>query len=377
MEGPRSLKPQEFESLCDLVNAVFRANGPGRMEAQYPLLFSEDNFDGLLVMVDEGRVVSHVGTLTRDISVFGHRIRTISIGAVATLDAYRGRGLATRLMDAAVRKGRAEDSALMLISGGRGLYRRMGATRAGQYALFTAPRSLLPSGHADIAPAEEADIAGLLRLYAQEPVRYLRSASDFRINVRTGWICDRAGETLAIRKNGRLLAYVATQRPIPDAAGEADRVRLVELAGSRMAIFQAFAGLMGRYRVDKADLITPVSDREMAHILSAYGIFMKPERFPGTSLVLLPAPFLDVFADYVAAMLGPGALTWEVAADHITFTCKGRSLTVTPSTLGQLWFGTVEPDADPRLSVPEGTPLREALDAILPVQLPWYGHNFV
>ena len=98
MEEPRGLKPSEFESLCELVNTVFRSNSSDRMELQYALLFAEDNFDSLLVMVDNGRVVSHVGTLTRDISILGHRIQTISIGAVATYEAYRGRGLATALV---------------------------------------------------------------------------------------------------------------------------------------------------------------------------------------------------------------------------------------------------------------------------------------
>ena len=98
MEGPRGLEPREFKSLCTLVNTVFRGDGVGRMEEQYPLLFAPENYDHLLVMVDDGAVVSHVGALTRDISVLGCRMSTMSIGAVATYESHRGRGLATQLM---------------------------------------------------------------------------------------------------------------------------------------------------------------------------------------------------------------------------------------------------------------------------------------
>ena len=97
MEGPRGLKAHEFESLCTLINTVFRGNGVGRMEEQYPLLFATENFDQLFVMVEDGVVVSHVGALTRDISVLGCRMSTMSIGAVATYASHRGRGLATRV----------------------------------------------------------------------------------------------------------------------------------------------------------------------------------------------------------------------------------------------------------------------------------------
>ena len=106
MEGPRGLKATEFDSLCTLINTVFRGDGVGRMEAQYPLLFTPENYDELFVIVDEGVVVSHVGALTRDISVLGCRMSTMSIGAVATYESHRGRGLATQLMEAGGPEGR-------------------------------------------------------------------------------------------------------------------------------------------------------------------------------------------------------------------------------------------------------------------------------
>lgn len=376
MEGPRPLKPEEFGSLCELVNSVFRPNGAGRMETQYPLLFAPENFDHLLVMVENGRVVAHVGTLTREVSILGHRLKSISIGAVATLPTHRGGGLATQLMKVAIQKGREEGSHLMLISGGRGLYRRLGATDAGLYARFNAHRSVLPSGPVDIALATESEIPGLIRLYAHEPVRYIRSATDFHFNLHSKWNVDRGGELFTVSGKGTLLAYVATQRPNPASSREANRVYLVELAGSRMAIAQALPALIGWYGVDRVELITPVTDGDTARILSAYAVLPTLEGFPGTNLVLLPEQFLTAFAPYIEAMLGPNRLKWHVSAEEITFTCEGQSLRVTASTLGQLWFGTVEPDSDPRLSLPVG-PLREALDWILPIQLPWCGLNYV
>ncbi|MBM3263578.1 MAG: GNAT family N-acetyltransferase [candidate division Zixibacteria bacterium] len=377
MEGPRSPAPHEMDSLYDLVNTVFRSGSAGRMENQYPLLFTEENRDHLFVVTDAGRVVAHVGAFTRDISVLGCTLKTMSIGAVATLESYRGAGLATRLMETAIRTGRAEGSSLMLISGSRGLYRRLGTTRAGRYVVFTASRSVLPSGPVEIAPATETDLPALVRLYAHEPVRYIRSVTDFQGALCANWIVDRAGETLTVSGKEGLLAYVAVQTPNSASEHEANRVRIVEMAGSRVAIGQALPAIMGRYGVSTIEVIALESDRDTARFLAGYGVFPQPEGFGGTSIVLDPERFLTAFAPYVKTALGPDRLRWSVTPEEIVFSCEGQTLTVTPSTLGLLWFGVVEPDADPRLTVAAGTPLREGLDTLLPVQLPWYGHNYV
>ncbi len=376
MEGPRGLKPSEIESLCELVNTVFRSNSSERMELQYALLFAEDNFDSLLVMVDNGRVVSHVGTLTRDISILGHRIQTISIGAVATYEAYRGRGLATALMDAAIRKGKEEGSTLMLISGGRGLYRRLGATCAGQYICYSVPRDVLPGGNVHFTPAEDDDLPALVRLYAHEPSRYIRSTADFRTCVQAGWICDRGGDTMAISDNDAVLAYAGMQRTRRESPDEPNRARLTEIAGSRSAILQALPPLFDRYDVDTVEIVTTEADLEMALLLQPYLISTQPQSFMGTSLVLLPEVLLNTFEDYITDVLGKNRLSWALSAQAITCHCDGQESMITLDKLGQLFFGVVEPDVDPLSSISEG-PLREALFTIFPLQLPWYGYNFV
>lgn len=382
MEGPRGLKAQEFDSLCTLVNTVFRGDGVGRMEAQYPLLFAPENYDHLLVMVDDGVVVSHVGALTRDISVLGCRMSTMSIGAVATYASHRGRGLATQLMDAAVRKAVEQDAVLMPISGGRGLYTRLGAKRIGQYALYTVPRDTLPAGdgpamaETDIRRADPEDLHEMTRLYAKEPSRYVRSTADLRMAVYAAWICDRDGETVVIREEGRLVAYAGIQKRRPDREDEASRARLAEIAGSRSALVRALPCLYDRYGVDSIEIVTTASDFELASLLRPHGVTAAPQGFTGTVLVLQPERLLQVFEDYIAGVLGQDVLTWDATADSVVFRCGGKDHAVATNDLGALVFGVVPPDEDPIETVPPG-PFRTALESVFPLQLPWYGFNFV
>ncbi|MDE2729735.1 MAG: GNAT family N-acetyltransferase [Gemmatimonadota bacterium] len=387
MEGPRGLKATEFDSLCTLVNTVFRGDGVGRMEAQYPLLFAPENYDELFVIVDEGVVVSHVGALTRDISVLGCRMSTMSIGAVATYESHRGQGLATQLMEEAVRKAVAQDAVLMPISGGRGLYTRLGAKRIGQYALYTVPRDMLPAGddpgmgktaagETQIQRAGPEDLHEMTRLYAEEPSRYVRSTADLRMAVDAAWICDRDGETVAIREEGRLMAYAGIQKRRPDREDEARRARLAEIAGSRSALLCALPCLYDRYDVDYLEIVTTASDLELASLLRPHGVTAAPQGFTGTVLVLQPERLMQILKDYIADVLGRDVLTWDVSADSVVFRCGDKDRAVAKSDLGALVFGVVSPDEDPIETIPAGL-LRTALESVFPVQLPWYGFNFV
>ena len=382
MEGPRGLKAHEFESLCTLINTVFRGDGVGRMEVQYPLLFNTENFDQLFVMVEDGVVVSHVGALTRDLSVLGCRMSTMSIGAVATYASHRGRGLATELMEAAIQKAVEQDAVLMPISGGRGLYTRLGARRIGQYAIFSVPRDTLPAGDGaaagemDIRQAEPADLHEMTRLYAEEPSRYVRSTGDLRMAVDAAWICDRDGETVAIREGGRLAAYAGIQKRRPDREDEARRARLAEIAGSRSALVRALPRLYDRYGADYLEIVTTASDIELASLLRPHGVTAVPQGFTGTVLVLQPERLMQAFEGYIADVLGRGGLSWDVSEGSVTFRSGGQAHRFAPGDLGALVFGVVPPDRDPTETVPSG-PLRTALERVFPLQLPWYGFNFV
>lgn len=376
MEGPRGLKAQEFESLCTLVNTVFRSDGIGRMEEQYPLLFAPENYDDLFVMVDGGAVVSHVGALTRDISVLGCRMSAMSIGAVATYESHRGQGLATRLMEAAISKAVERDAVLMPISGGRGLYTRLGSKRIGQYALYTVHRDVLAAGETDIRRAESADLPEMTRLYAEEPSRYVRPAADLGTAVDAGWICDRDGETLVIREGGRVVAYAGVQKRRPDREDEANRARLAEIAGSRSALLRALPDLYDRYGVDAIEIVTGATDRELASLLRPHGVTAAPQGFTGTVLVLQPDRLLRIFDDYIGGVLGRNSLAWKVSGESVKFRCGDQEHAASTGDLGALVFGVVEPDEDPLQAIPSG-PLRTALESVFPFQLPWYGFNFV
>ena len=216
----------------------------------------------------------------------------------------------------------------------------------------------------------------MTRLYVEEPSRYVRSTADLRMAVDAAWICDRDGETVAIREEGRLVAYAAIQKRRPDREDEARRARLAEIAGSRSALVRALPCLYDRYDVDHVEIVTTASDMELASLLRPHGVTAAPQGFSGTVLVLQPERLLQVFEDYITDVLGRDVLTWDASADTVVFRCGKKDHAVATSDLGALVFGVVPPDRNPIETMPPGL-LRTALARVFPVQLPWYGFNFV
>src|SRR5436305_682298 len=128
----RACRAEELEALAALVNRVFRA-GDGDMRAHYPLLFGPENLAGLRIVPGEPGPLALVGVCVREATLLGARLRVASIGSVCTDPDHRGQGLASTLMADAARHARGMGAALLLISGGRGLYHRLGYVTVGRF----------------------------------------------------------------------------------------------------------------------------------------------------------------------------------------------------------------------------------------------------
>ena len=74
--GIRSVRRDEMGRLCQLLDNVF-FEGLADMQ---PHAFNDDNMHNLRVVVENGEVVSHIGTIRRNISIMGCTLRVASLG---------------------------------------------------------------------------------------------------------------------------------------------------------------------------------------------------------------------------------------------------------------------------------------------------------
>ena len=71
IDGPRGLMPDELDKLMeDVINIVYNP----RMRGGFPTLFCEENAENLRIIKTDGKIVSHIGVVVRDMIINGYNI---------------------------------------------------------------------------------------------------------------------------------------------------------------------------------------------------------------------------------------------------------------------------------------------------------------
>ena len=334
IEGPRAARVEELPAVVSLSNEVFSPEGRVDMGTMFPLLFSETNIANLRIFVHEGRPVALSGMTINELCLGGEvAVRAACIGSVCTRDEYRGRGLAARLVDDCMSAAGAQGASLVLVSGGRGLYRRMGCIDAGLFTVVRVERnSRLTRVSFSAREWTEADLPDLEALHRQEPVRFVRAPGEMRRLLGTGAVHARPGRTWVARVGERTAAYLCVEGP--DAKTGPGVLVAREVGGSREAVLAAAGRIIDVTGAECLDIEVPASDTETRLLAETAGCECRTTGMHGTLKIIDPAVFLE---------------TRTMAAED----------------LAALVFGSVERDAPP--NVPDGFPL----------PLPCYGLNYV
>lgn len=369
MEGPRGAKIEELREVIDLSNKVFRGNSEGDMGKEYPLLFSPKNCENLRIIREDGKVVSLVGILFSDIIIFGNIIKVSMIGSVATDPDYRGRGYATLLMQDSIRRSVQEGADLMLISGGRGLYRRLGAINAGLYKTFHVDKAKLSRTGLVVRRSDTKDIPKLLKLMETEPVRFLRSYEELKAILNCATVVNRPGEVLIVEKDSTPLAYMAIQVP----KREEDVPYIKEIGGSRIAIADALYSVIDLYNRDSV-LLDVIRGDALEYIMSKMGIKGEERGFLGTIKIINLKGLLSKLTPYFKRLLGEEYkdLTIELSL-AVSIIYKDEKLNIEEKDIPALIFGSIEK----KVEIPDNlVKLKRVLETLFPIPLVDYGLNY-
>jgi predicted N-acetyltransferase YhbS len=373
----RPSRPEELPEVVRLANRVFSPND-WEMGTGFPLLFCEANAEQLRVIDRAGEIVSHVGICVRDALLLGTPVRMACIGAVCTHPDHRGQGLASRLMADARAHAVAQGADLMLISGGRGLYHRLGYVTVGRF-----PHTHVPAGDGsaavEVTEAGREDRPAVRALHAREPVRFRRSRDDWEQLLDAGMLVCQRGTLWVARLGGRPVAYLAAQPPGPEGHRRAGIARVEEYAGDRGAIAEAAPVVARRMGAVAVELVGPDGDAALAAHAAARGWSVTIGSFPGTLGVLRPREFLAALAPWIEERLGArdaARLRIEASEGETRFSVEGESVTLTTTgQLAALLFGGETEEA--RAVPPREGRVGALLQALFPLPLPVYGYNFI
>ena len=380
MEGPRAARADELAAVVELANTVFGEHGSYDMGRWFPTLFCRENLGHLRVFVDDARPVSLAGFTLDRIVTPGVSFTAACIGSVCTLKSHQGRGLGTRLMEDCVAQAREEGGDALLISGGRGLYRRMGCISAGGYFTVAIPRGVAPRTFPSLSGSEvrewkEEDLPYLAALQKGEPIRFERTPDRFRALLMSGWLADHPGRTWVVETGSGIAAYLSIQDAVDAPGGRVISVQ--EIGGSRLAILAAVPRLLERYDAARVDIRCLDADLEMKTLAAQLGLDTMPSGFDGTVRVIDPAAAGSILTRLARCILPSreaAALSFAADATGLAIRLAGEEHRVQGfEDLTALLFGSSERPAPP----PVYGPIRDLLGKILPIPLVNYGLNYI
>ena len=257
MEGPRSLKLSEYDELVSLLTRVFHYDDPKSrydLESLRTLWLFEHDVDDLLVIEEDGKIVSHVGIFPSEVSVRGCVLKVGQIGDVATDEKYRGRGFASALLKRAVAKMATEAYDLSSLGGLRDRYGRFGWELAGEEKVYSVDqrsvRAVSESSEVECwkYPRAESDLAKIVEIHDREPVGTVRSSglydllfNDDFVRTREAWLAEAAGCAPC---------YVVLER------AQEGVVRIVEYGGDPQ-VFRLYLRSLFDDGLERAEVVAP------------------------------------------------------------------------------------------------------------------------
>jgi len=372
MEGPRGVKKEEFDELVKLVNMVFRPETQ-MMKKEYQILFNEENLENLRVIVEEGKPVSHIGTLERDISIFNCRSRVGLVGSVCTHPNFRGRGYATTLLNDCIKRFEQHGCDFMFVSGIRRLYDSADCLSIGQvYRLEVRERDLWrfeKNEGISIDGSAEKYLEEMIRVYNEKVVRFIRPKKDWEIAIRNKFVMNVPCEFLIIKEKEKFKGYFIVH------FSERKIAEVKEYAGDKKALIDAIPHLFERYRLAGFVWPVPYEDKDLAKLVQDKGVSTTIIPIDGTVRILNFPRLMERMRPYFRERIGKEADKMKFEErDGKYLVLLGEEEFVMEDRRSMTWTILSRPGG---YKIEGEGKLRNYLRKILPIPFIWYGINYI
>lgn len=372
-DGMRSLHPDEFESLAELVHTVFR---PGLVQ-EYPHFYTPAHAGEMRVVVVDGRVVSHIGALRRNASIFGCTVRTSSLGGVATYEEHRGKGYATALFEDTMHVCRDDGVDFMLVSGYRKMYHRFGCRYVGrdwEFSVSAEKAGEFDDDGVELLAATADDVPAMASVYREEHVRWMRPPSDYA-HAFDGFVMNRRTQVFKVCEAGIMRGYLMVQHP--SAMG--DSISVQEASGNRRCLTGALGKIIRELDLRSLNVHVMGCDRWFQDCLQSRGLTGTPANASGTVTLINFEQFMERMRPYFAEVIGETeaqSLVFRQQGDEMIFSYGGDQVVAPDQGAAiQLIFGTLEGAEEALLK--SGGRAGEVLAEVFPIPALWYGVNYL
>lgn len=373
MADIRLIRPQEREEAIRLSDRTFRSPEQSSMGHAFPEVFSAELHQSYGAFED-GKLAAFMGLVPVVLRIGSASVHAMQLGSVCTAEEYRGRGIAADMLDRVIAHADRAGAALLLVSGGRGLYRRAGCHPFGRADLFElTPESVGADGKCpDGAECREfaaEDWFHLHRLASSRKVRFDASLAELALLLRAeAWasILGLRHRVLLAERGGLPFAFAVIGVPGEQADGEKP-ARLIEWAGDPEAASMLIAEAVGRCGLSRMVIPVPWHQRELAAALRPLAERSYPDTDHHTMKIIKPERLLGQLMPYLMERQESYAADFSLKGrpdGGAVLYLGGRTSEVSGEELVSLLF-------DPAGCSPLDAEFRRELGGFLPVPLPY------
>lgn len=376
----RIIGREERDEAVRLSNRTFRSPEQSSMGAAFPQVFSPELGQSYGVFED-GRLAAFMGLVPTVVKLGSASVHAMQLGSVCTAEEYRGRNYASSLLERVIAHADRAGAALLLVSGGRGLYRRAGCHPYGRSDLFELTPASIGEGGVCPDGASCRELAAedwfhLHRLASARRVRHDASLAELAVLLEAkAWasILGLSHRVVLAERGGLPLAFAVIGVP-QDPADREKPARLIEWGGDPEAASMLIAESVGRFGLARLTVPLPWHDRELAAALRPLSEEVKPETDRHTVKILNPERLVGQLMPYLMEMQAHYAIDFSLRGlpeGGATLYLGGRTAEVSGEELVSLFF---DPDGMSSLDAD----FRRELAGLLPVPLPYEkGLNYV
>lgn len=381
----RTLRSEDYPAAILLADKVFKGN-ENRMSMgdEFRTAFSPEFGQSYGAFVD-GRIVSFVGLVPHIIHIGKAELQTYSMGAVCTDPEYRGQGYASRIIDRIIQHMNEAHAALLLVSGGRGLYARIGCERFGQCFKYEFHandfESIADPGESDspfrMREFQAEDWFKLRKLARDRAVRYEHSLWDLATLIHANVpaandLCHNRIVVAENKQDGTLAGFLMTS--YPDAPKESFTMEAIEYAGSPYVMMRLVASAFRIYRCAGQNIHVPWQEAELIREFDAARPSAKKNiRNEGTVMIIDPERLISQLRPYLESRSESISHGFHVSGreGEVELSLRDRTLKLSPKEFTALVFDGHIPEAtDPGL--------REEMEVLFPIPFPYTaGMNYV
>ncbi len=341
------------------------------MSQGYPRHIGENNLANIRVIKQKGKIVSHVATSIRPVTLGGIHTRVAGIGAVATAPSARGQGFASILMGDAVRRSIEQGADIMLISGDENIYLRMNATCCGRFSEVRVSRKQLGNSELiSIKPATADDLDAIIPLRQQLPIRYLFPREDLHALLQCQLAMDKPVDWWVAQYGGKVAGWAVVHQ-------KENVLYLIDWAGSPDVLEQTAGLLADQYQTDTFVYTAP---HENMLPIQWLPLIHETRTFDGTVLILDARRLLERAQEFLVERAGEetcNRLEINAEEQEVEFFWDEQRISFDNSEeLALLFFGHPERNILNEKLKPESE-LYQVLQGIFPMPLVWYGIGYV